>query len=159
MTDSNAAEPATIQLRPMSTAELPAVLRLERQSYPTPWAACFFRRLLRRRASCWVFEENGVIVGYGIMLCVREWAHIMNLCVSARFRRRGLGRRMLIHLMSVAHSRGAKRAWLEVHPTNRGAIALYRSLGFSIRTRRKDYYRYSAQRQRDALVMWRPLGR
>jgi ribosomal-protein-alanine N-acetyltransferase len=142
----------------MSTADLPAELRLERQSYPAPWHAWFFRRLLRRRASCWVLEQGGIVCGYGVMRCVRGWAHIMNLCVAQDRRRRGLGRKMLIQLMKKGHHCGAGRAWLEVHPDNRGAIALYRSLGFRTQLRRKGYYLHSPQRQRDALIMTCKLG-
>lgn len=144
---------AAIRLRPILTADLPAVLRLERQSYPTPWHGWYYRRLLRRRASCWVFEQNAMIVGYGVMRYSRGWAHIMNLCIAPHFRRRGLGRRMLLHLLREAQGKGARRAWLEVHPDNRVAIALYRSLGFATQYRRRGYYRASPQRQRDALIM------
>lgn len=151
-------EQDAVRLRSMSVADVSAVLQLERQSYPTPWPACFFRRMLRRRASCWVYERNGMILGYGVMRCSREWAHILNLCIARRYRRGGLGRRMLIHMMRAAQRCGAKLVWLEVHPDNRGAINLYKSLGFSIRYRRKDYYRYSPQRQRDALIMVSKLG-
>lgn len=77
----------------------------------------------------------------------------MNINIAPRFRRLGLGRRMLIQMMNAAHRCKAIIAWLEVHPENRGAIALYRNLGFSVQYRRKGYYRYSPQRQRDALIM------
>jgi ribosomal-protein-alanine N-acetyltransferase len=146
-----------MQLRPMSEADLAAILRLEKLSYPMPWPGWFFRRLLRGDSSCWVYEQNGVVVAYGIVRCMRDLAHLMNLCVAPGFRRRGLGRKMLLHLMQVARSRGARRTWLEVRPDNRVAIALYKSLGFSVRMRRKGYYRNAQQRQRDALVMSRTL--
>lgn len=156
---SSTAAQAAIHLRPMSAADLVTVLSLERQCHPRSWPACFFRRLLRSRASCWVFEKDGVVVGYGIMRCLRDKAHIMNLCISPAYRQHGLGRKMLIHLMTVAQNRGAKQAWLEVFPTNRLAIALYRRLGFRSSYRRKGYYRYAPQRQRDALAMAISLDR
>lgn len=144
------------RLRPMLMADLPAVRQLERACSPTPWPTLFFRRLLRRRTSCWVYEHHGEVVGYGVMQCMRGWAHIMNLCIAPTVRRRGLGKKMLIHLLREARRSGATRAWLEVHATNLLAVTLYKTLGFSIRYRRKGYYHTSPQRQRDALVM---LGR
>lgn len=137
----------------MHEADLPEVLRLERQCQQTPWPAYFFRRLLRRPASCWVYAIESRVIGYGIMLQSREWTHIMNLCIAPSQRRYGLGRKMLLHLLSEARRLGAKRAWLEVHPDNHSAIALYKRLGFTTQYRRKGYYRHYPQRQGDALLM------
>jgi ribosomal-protein-alanine N-acetyltransferase len=144
---------ATIRLRPMIAADLHVVIGLERQTYPHPWPAFFFRRLLRGNASCWVYESGGAVIGYGIMRPVRNGAHIMNICLAPSYRHRGLGRRMMLHLMSVAHRQGATLAWLEVKPTNDNAIALYRSMGFRVSRRCKGYYRSAPQRQHDALLM------
>jgi ribosomal-protein-alanine N-acetyltransferase len=141
----------------MLAADLPAVMMLERQSQPTPWPAWCFRRLLRKKASAWVYEQNGKILGFGIMFCARNWAHIMNLCVAPAYQRHGLGRRMLCHLLQVARSHGAVWAWLEVRPTNRIAIALYKNLRFRQKGRRRGYYRQSPKGQRDAVVMTRGL--
>jgi ribosomal-protein-alanine N-acetyltransferase len=138
----------------MHGGDLSAVLRLDRQVYPQPWPAYFFRRLLRANAECWVYEGRGAVIGYAIMQYHQEWAHIMNICIAATYRRQGLGRRMMSHLMRAAHRHGAKRAWLEVKPTNRAAIALYQSMGYQFAKRKKGYYRFGPQRQHDALVMW-----
>lgn len=156
-TARNAAQQATLHLRPMLTADLPAVMALERQSQPTPWPAWCFRRLLRKKASSWVYEQEAAIVGFGIMLYDRDWAHIMNLCVAPDYRRRGLGWRMLSHLLQEARSHGAVRAWLEVRPTNRVAICLYKNLGFRLKGRRRGYYLPSPKGRRDAMVMIRNL--
>jgi ribosomal-protein-alanine N-acetyltransferase len=140
----------------MHVSDLPAVYMLERQCQPDPWPLWFFRRLLRRGASCWVLEDNGEIVGFGIVNMVRRWAHIMNMCVAPGYRRRGLGRRILIHLLAMAKLRHAQHAWLEVRPTNRPAILLYRKMGFRKKHVRKDYYRSRRGRQ-NAIVMARRL--
>ncbi len=146
-----------IRMRPMNAADLPSVISLERQTYACPWPAFFFRRLWRANAECWVYERNGRIIGYGVLRCVNHWAHIMNMCVARGYRRRGLGRRMLTHLMQLARRSGATHAWLEVKPGNTNAIALYRCLGYRTAGRYKGYYRYGPQRRRDALVMCRRL--
>jgi len=51
-------------------------------------------------------------------------------------RGRGLGRILVQTLMGWAHAEGAQQAYLQVEETNRGALALYRSLGFA------ELYRY-----------------
>jgi ribosomal-protein-alanine N-acetyltransferase len=46
--------------------------------------------------------------------------------------------------------RGARRAFLEVRPSNAGALALYRSLGFRTLSLRRRYYQHPTE---DALVL------
>lgn len=148
--------PEHLRLRPMHEADLPAVYMLEKLCQPAPWPLWYFRRLLRKGASCWVLEHSGEIVGFGIVSIVRHWAHIMNMCVSPGHRRHGLGRQVLIHLLATAKLRHASHVWLEVRPTNRPAILLYRKQGFRKKHIRKDYYQTRRGRQ-DAIVMARRL--
>ena len=111
-------------------AVLPAVIALEKRCYTTPWSAWFFfvaNYVLRRHAG---LQQNDEIVGYGIVRFQQNWEHIMNLCIAKAYRRHGLGLRMMKHLLSVARSCGAYRAWLEVRPNNHPAIKLYECLGF-----------------------------
>ena len=145
------------RLRPMREADLPAVLQIERQSYPRPWPAFLFRRLLRqRRTTLLVVEVKGQVVGYGVMHVSGHWAHILNIAVAPESRNRGLGRRLMVKLLAVARSAHAKRAWLEVRPTGRRARRLYRSLGFRRVGRRRHYYRERGM-PLDAVVMMREL--
>jgi ribosomal-protein-alanine N-acetyltransferase len=148
--------PGHLRLRPMHEPDLPAVYMLEKRCQLDPWPLWYFRRMLRKGASCWVLEHNGEVVGFGIVSMVRHWAHIMNMCVAPNYRRRGLGRRILIHLLATAKLRHANHAWLEVRPTNRPAILLYRKQGFRSKHIRKDYYRTRHGRQ-NAIVMARQL--
>jgi ribosomal-protein-alanine N-acetyltransferase len=147
---------ATIRIRSMRVADLPAVHYLEVISQPVPWRQLFFRIQLRKGASCWVLETDNEIIGFGIVSFVKDWAHIINMCVAPGYRRRGLGRRIMLHLLRVARQRHCRRAWLEVRPTNLPAISLYRKLGFRLRQIRKGYYITPKGRQH-ALVMVRSL--
>lgn len=149
---------AAIRLRAMRTADLGPVYRLEVGSQPAPWPLSFFRRLLRKGASCWVLEDEGQIVGFGIVALAKRRAHIMNMCVAPAYRRRGLGRRLILHMLAVARRHRCGRAWLEVRVTNRPAVTLYRKLGFRTRLVAKGYYRTRCGRQ-NALVMARSLDR
>ena len=78
----------------------------------------------------------------------------MNMCVVPEYRRRGLGRRIMLRLPDVARQRRCKRAWLEVRPNNRPAILLYRKLGFRTKLIRKGYYLKQARSQ-NGLIMAR----
>ena len=153
---SNSLVPANIRLRPMHESDLADVHRLEVTSQPIPWPRWFFRRQLRKGASCWVLEEGNKIVGFGIIAFVKDWAHIMNMCVARDYRRRGLGRRIMLHLLGLASKRHCRRVWLEVRPSNWPAILLYRKLGFHKKMIRKGYYRTRTGRQ-NGVVMVRAL--
>ena len=148
--------PAHTRMRPMHEPDLPGVSRLERTGQPFPWPLWCFRTQLRKGASCWVLEQGKEIIGFGIVAFAADSAHIMNMSVAPEHRRRGMGRRILLHLLAVARQRHSRRAWLEVRPTNRAAILLYRKLGFRTRQIRKGYYLARTGRQK-ALVMARPL--
>ena len=144
------------RLRPMQESDLPGVYRLEILSQPVPWPLWFFRRQLRTGASCWVLEEGTEIIGFGIVAFEKDRAHIMNMCVAPAYRHHGLGRHMMLHLLGIARHRRCRRAWLEVRPTNRPAILLYRKLGFRTKLVRKGFYPSRRGRQ-NGLVMARPI--
>jgi ribosomal-protein-alanine N-acetyltransferase len=150
--------PEHIRLRPMRDADLPAVHRLEVVSQPVPWPLWFFRRQLRSDASCWVLQADEAIIGFGIVAFVKDRAHIMNMCVAPGYRRRGLGRRLMLHLLEIARQRHCRRTWLEVRRSNRPAILLYRKLGFRTRKIHKGLYPTPRGRM-NGLVMSRPERR
>jgi ribosomal-protein-alanine N-acetyltransferase len=154
MTDN--ALPESVRLRPMLQADLPSVHCLEVMSQPLPWPLWLFRRQLRSGASCWVLEAGGEIAGFGIVAIDKHRAHIMNMCVAPGYRRRGLGRRIMLHLLDVARHRHCRGAWLEVRRSNRPAVVLYRKLGFRTRRICKGYYPTRRGRLNGALMV-RPL--
>jgi ribosomal-protein-alanine N-acetyltransferase len=147
---------ATMRIRAMRPVDLPLVYALEVMGQEVPWSKSYFRRVLRQGASCWVLERDGEIFGFGIVSFIDEWAHIMNMAVAPAYRRRGLGRRILLHLLRVAKQHGCRRVFLEVRPTNQAAVALYRQLRFHFRAIQKHYYPTRGRRQ-DALILARSL--
>jgi ribosomal-protein-alanine N-acetyltransferase len=110
------------------------VLRIERASYAFPWTEGIFRDCLRVNYTCRVAEIGLVAVGYGILSVAAGEAHLLNLCVAEAYRCRGIGRRLLAHLLLAAGNAGAGEAFLEARPSNTSAIRLYQSLGISRRS-------------------------
>lgn len=157
VTSSDPLPAEAVRLRAMTEGDLPQVLRIERQCYPQPWPAWLFRRLLREGHFCRVAEVGGTVGGYGVMVVARERAHLMNICVAAACRKQGVGRRMLVHLLSSARREHARFAWLEVRPGNRAAIKLYRAGGFRKTGVRRHYYPARGGRE-NAILMARLLG-
>jgi ribosomal-protein-alanine N-acetyltransferase len=146
---------ATTHIRSMHNRDLPAVYRLEKACQPIAWPYWYFRRALAS-SSCWVVEKNSEIIGFGILRMEKSHAHIMNICVAPEHQHQGLGKRIMLHLLSVAKKMHARDSWLEVRSTNRIAIILYRKLGYRSISIRKNYYPMRRGRQ-NAIIMARKL--
>jgi ribosomal-protein-alanine N-acetyltransferase len=144
-----------IAVEPMRLHDIPAVQAIERVSFATPWPAyAFEQELTTNRMAHYVVARIGPrVVGFsGIWLMVDE-AHITTFGVHPDWRRRGVGRRMLLELLEIAWRIGALRMTLEVRASNAGAQALYRGFGFEVTGRRVSYYTDDGE---DAYVMTTP---
>jgi len=98
------------------------------------------------------------VLGYSCFWSLSGEVQLVNIAVHPDLRGRGLGRRLLDHLLLEAESREAERIFLEVRPSNWAAIGLYERLGFEVLYRRLGYYTPEGE---DALVMVRetPYGK
>jgi [ribosomal protein S18]-alanine N-acetyltransferase len=144
--------PISPQLRPMQEADLEAVMRIELEAYPFPWTLQIFRDCLRAGYACWVLDDHGDILGYGVLSAAAGEAHVLNVCVTPRRQGEGHGRRLMRRLIDLARWHQAERIFLEVRPSNPQAVALYDSLGFNEIARRANYYPARGGRE-DAIVM------
>ena len=145
-------KPGENGLRPMLEADLDTVIAIEEQSYEFPWTRGIFHDCLHVGYSCWVYEENGRVLAYGVMSTGGGEAHILTLVVQAEARGRQVGRQMLHHLLNTASKHKIDTVLLEVRPSNTVAVNLYQSLGFSEIGVRKAYYPDKKGRE-DALIM------
>jgi len=144
--------PAPATLRPMREEDIDAVMEVERRAYPFPWTRGIFRDCLQAGYPGRVMEQDGTLVGYGLLSLAADEAHVLNVCVDPALQSRGHGRHLLRALVRVALERGARRVFLEVRPSNTAAVALYHSEGFNEIGRRPRYYPAQNGRE-DALVM------
>jgi ribosomal-protein-alanine N-acetyltransferase len=141
-------------LRQMREADLDAVMAIERRAYAFPWTLGIFRDCLHAGYAMWVQEmPDGHLAGYGVLSIAADEAHVLNLCTAPEYEGRGLGRRMLQTLLTVARAGGAQRVFLEVRPSNARAIALYQRSGFNEIGLRPRYYPAPGNAREDAIVM------
>jgi ribosomal-protein-alanine N-acetyltransferase len=142
-----------LQIEPMTQADVPSVLRIEREAFPTQWPAdAFYNELATNKlAHYFVGRAEGAVVAYGGIWAILEDAHVTTIAVDARFRGRGFGEAMLLRLIDEAVSHGASWMTLEVRESNTVAQSLYRKYGFTTVTSRKAYY---SDNNESALVMW-----
>jgi ribosomal-protein-alanine N-acetyltransferase len=146
---------APVVVEPMELDDVAAVHAIERMSFRTPWPAYAFEQELRgnRLARYLVARSADGVVGFaGVWLMVDD-AHVTTFGVHPDWRRRGIGRRLLLELAALSRRIGAKRMTLEVRASNGPAQALYRAFGFEIVGRRPHYYTDDGE---DALVMTTP---
>lgn len=143
-----------LRIRSMQPTDIAEVIRVERASYSFPWTEGIFYDCLRVNYVCRVATLGTSLVGYGIMSLATDEAHLLNVCVAGTYRCRGIGRRLLSHLLEIAAAAGAVQAFLEARPSNISAIRLYQSLGFSQIGVRRGYYQAVDGRE-DAIVLKR----
>ena len=145
------------RLRLMTQADLASVAALERESYVFPWSDQIFADCLRVGYHCVVVDTPTGVGGYAVLSMGAGEAHVLNLCVAERLRRRGVGRGLLLAVLCHARDRGIRDAFLEVRRSNKGAIALYHEFGFECVGQRRGYYQAHEGRE-DALVYRLELG-
>lgn len=138
-------------LRPMKMEDLDELMHIELAMYPFPWTRRIFEDCLRVGYRCHVGEINGVLAGYGVMSTGADEAHVLNLCVAEEYQRRGLAREMLSLLLDEADTLEVRDVFLEVRPSNIGAVTLYEQMGFNQVGVRKDYYPTESGRE-DAII-------
>lgn len=90
------------------------------------------------------------LVGFLGSWFVEDEAEIHHFYLDPSFRGRGLGFRLMSRFLSYAESAGVRRVFLEVRESNRRALELYSSLGFSPSGVRPNYYQGPSE---DAILM------
>lgn len=149
--------PVGAKFRGMSLADLPTIVAMERENYDYPWGEGIFRDCLRAGYHCRVQLVGDQPVAYGILAVAAGEAHVLNICVAGNRHRQGYGQNMVGHLLDIARKCNVSIAYLEVRPSNHGAIRLYQANGFSKIGVRKKYYAASNGRE-DALVLARHIN-
>jgi len=143
---------AQAELRPMSMADLDAVMLIESTLYSHPWSRGNFSDSLNSGYSAWLLCENTNIIGYAFMMMVIDEAHLLNISVATTHQKQGLGKLMLQHMLDKARGQGAVNIFLEVRASNTSAIGLYESVGFNEMAIRRKYYPLHNGRE-DAVLM------
>ncbi len=88
-----------------------------------------------------VADVGGKVVGYiAIMSLSREEAKIISFAVRKKFRRKGIGKRLLKAAIERCRERGKKKILLEVRVSNFIAQNLYKKMGFKIIDIIPNYY-------------------
>ncbi len=144
--------PVALRIEPMTFQDLPAVHAIERASFSVPWPEDAYRNELstNRLASYVVARAAGAVFGFAGLWVMVDEAHVTTFAVDPRWRRQGVGQRLLLALLDLAVTRRAREATLEVRLSNMPARRLYEKYGFRPVGIRPRYYSDNGE---DALIM------
>ncbi len=137
----------------MLSGDIRQVHEISRQCFTTPWQLSSFEYELENRdAILKVAGLNVEIVGY---ICVRtllDVTHVMDLAVTPRLKRMGIGSLLLRNaLQELRRTRpDISLVTLEVRESNIAALKLYEKYGFREIGSRRGYYKKPSE---DALIM------
>ncbi len=136
-----------------SERDLDGLLEVEEASFTNPWTREMYVAELQNEAVSRVYVvrgSTGEVLGFCSFWFVFDQLHINNLAVRPEHRGRGMGTRLLDHILREASRAGARWATLEVRRSNEGARRLYARLGFQVSGTRRDYYSKPVE---DAIVL------
>jgi [ribosomal protein S18]-alanine N-acetyltransferase len=149
MSDTSGSTPAR-RIRRLAYSDLPAVIAIERRSFPTPWSlAMFVLELSKPSGVCLAATEGDELIAYLVCSRYEEAWHLMNVAVTPHRRREGIASSLIERLFEIT-GEGAQ-VTLEVRLSNRSAIAMYERFGFRPAGIRPRYYHDNGE---DALIMW-----
>jgi len=80
-----------VELRKLELRDLNDIERIERESYPTPWSRSMFAGELAKPSSLSLgafHPDTGALVGYLVISRYVDAWHVMNIAVTAEYRRR-----------------------------------------------------------------------
>lgn len=137
-------------VRRLAYSDLPAVISIERRSFPTPWSlAMFVLEFSKPAGICLAATDSDEVLGYLICSRYADVWHLMNVAVAPERRRTGVATRLINRLF--AETRRELPITLEVRVSNSQAISMYEGLGFRSAGVRPRYYQDNGE---DALIMW-----
>jgi len=150
---------APLHFSAMRVGDVDEVTRIENDAYPFPWTRGNFLDSLDSGYDAWVLREaGGRLAGYFLLMPVVDEMHLLNITVRPDLQGQRLGRRLMDKVRERAAAAGMESILLEVRPSNRHALAVYRHLGFVQIGMRKNYYPAAAGSREDAIVMRLPLA-
>ena len=135
----------------MTSDHVSQVAQLEKECFHAPWSENSIGSELSNPLSLWLVAVDGQrVAGYVGSQTVMDEADVMNIAVSAEYRRMGIAQELVERLVSALSQRGVHSLTLEVRASNEPAKALYSKLDFQQVGRRPNYYRNPKE---DALIL------
>jgi len=133
-----------LEIRPMTTADLSAVLEIEKALFPIDaWTdALFLAELaevaISRDVSVAILDSQ--LVGYASFRYVGKQGDVNTVAVASNQQGKGIGSALMDWLESQAVLRNVREIFLEVRSDNEAAIKMYATRGYERIDIRRNYY-------------------
>ncbi|MDX8381915.1 MAG: ribosomal protein S18-alanine N-acetyltransferase [Ghiorsea sp.] len=132
--------------------DIEAVFRLNRKIFDEAWSKYVMLESMRFGYGLHVCFDDDTLVGYVLSQDILSETQVMQICVNADYRRKGVAKNLM--LMLFQDKQDIQSFMLEVRASNMGAQAFYKGMGFSEVGVRPNYYSKTKTKPReDAVVM------
>lgn len=139
------------------TSEMAFVLyELDQAFFPTPWSKDSWEKLFNEHERLLVtLKANEITIGFCLfdLNAVDSFAHLLKIVIHPELRNKGYSKKLLNEALLNLEKKGFTQFFLEVEESNLAAQKLYKSSGFKIIHRKKDFY----GENRAALIMTKEL--
>lgn len=120
-----------IHTRWMVRRDLPEVVQIESEAAPGPWTEQDFLSVLRQRnCIAQVAEQGGRVIGFAVYELHRDRLVLLNLAVSLRRQRQGIGRQLVDLLVGKLLPGRRQSVEVLVPEGNLVAQLFFRAIGF-----------------------------
>jgi len=124
-------EAVQVTLSPMLPSDVHRCCEIEEECFPFPWPPeAFFDAMADPKQRCTVCRVKNRIVGFCIVELSASSHQIANIAVDPSFHRRGIGRRMVLHHLSMLGTKPYMSMLTTVGETSLVAQLFFKSLGF-----------------------------
>ena len=139
------------KIRPASSDDIDSIVEIENSTNLMPWTKAQFTSSMEVGHYSIVLEYDEAVIGFAIFSPVIPESHLLNIAIDPAYHQKGLGDKLLKHVILQNKAVGVKVITLEVRVSNLIAINLYEKNGFYKDAIRKNYY--SGSEKEDALLM------
>lgn len=131
-----------ITIRKANETDISFCTALESNCFSEPWSCnAFIQSLDADDTYFFIAELDEYPVGYYVAGNICDEVNLYTIAVEPSTRTKGIGSRLVEHLIATANSKNAVFIGLEVRKSNTTAIGLYEKFGFILSGTRKGFYR------------------
>lgn len=128
-------------VRKANESDLPYIAESENKIFSRPFSEeQILTDFMSATHSVLICENGTERAGYAVFSTVSDESELIRIAVGEKFRRRGLGEKMISFFLSDETNRELSVCFLEVRESNHAARNLYKKLGFTEIYVRKGYY-------------------
>jgi len=145
----------SITIGSIKRQDLSRILQLEEICFRDPWPLSAFEEMFddpKWHMLTATYKDE--IIGYATWMLASGEAHLANIAVLQKYRRKSVAKQFLTRIFSHCIEKGCDKILLEVRESNTTALSFYQNFEFIELYRRKRYYNNPPE---SAIVMQRML--